>query len=99
MVNYWKLLLKIGNEINMLALTVMFKYRAVGPSQSNETMLQNWKHKDWKTKDKLFSIHNMIVDLKNQKRIHRQTLIISKWFSEITRYLINIYTHNEHLEK
>ena len=68
MVNYWKLLLKIGNEISMLALTVMFKYCAVGPSQSNDMMLQNRKHKDWKTKDKLVSTHSMIVDLENQKK-------------------------------
>lgn len=52
----------------MLALTVMFKYCAVGPSQSNDTMLQNRKHKDWKTKDKLVSTHSMIVDLENQKK-------------------------------
>lgn len=77
----------------------MFKYCVVGPSQSNDTMLQNRKHKDWKTKDKLVSTHSMIVDLENQKRIHRQTLIISKWFNEIIRYVINIYTHNKHLEK
>lgn len=62
----------------MLTITVMFKYCAVGPSQSDETMLQNRKHKDWKTKDQLVSIHSMIVDLKNQKRTHRQTLIITK---------------------
>lgn len=50
----------------MLAITVMFKYCAIRPSQNNETVIQNRKHKDWKTKDKLVFIHSMILDLKNQ---------------------------------